>query len=348
MGTLCYNPDSFTPDNQPLLSKGQWQQVQFYLNNCMQLPTKVGDDPSKGEFPYADSVAVYKTIQASAHDFQSGALKGASAMANTLYNYGEQSKATFGAVAQLIANGSGDRVVLQKLLGSLKAATSGYQTDAQDIFSGTKTFADTIGTAKGDLTAITKKYVDQAGGLKSDIETLKVDVETQHSIITEAQSKILGDKKVINSTVYYSWIPLIGTIIALVEIITHEKDIQDQLKKIKGAVTQLSQDNIKIAKDEASIAQLVYAETFNTKQVDLIAQVLPNIQKIEGAWGTIGNELGDVLGNIDKASDPSSIPCLQNVALATAVNEWETVANDAHDFMLNFFVQPETSMAKAA
>ncbi|WP_375280815.1 hypothetical protein [Pseudooctadecabacter sp.] len=348
MGTMCYNPDSFTPNNQALLSKAQWQQVQFYLNNCMQLPLKVGNDPSKGEFPYADSVAVYKTIHSSAAAFQTGTLPDASAMANALYNYGQTSVATFGAVAQLIQQGSADRVVLQKLFSNLKSETAGYQAAAKKIFTETEVFANTIGTAKGDLTAITKKYVDQSGGLKSQIEALKIDVQTQQSIITEAQTKILGDKKVIKDTVYYSWIPLVGTIIALVEIITHEKDIQEQLKKIKAAVTQIQTDNSKIATDEANMAQLIYAETFNNKQVDLIAGVLPNIQKIEGAWGTISQELGDVMGNIDKASDPSQIPCLKNIALTTATNEWQTVANDAHDFMLNFYVQPEASMTKAA
>lgn len=345
---MCYNPDTFTPNNQPLLSKAQWQQVQFYLHNCQQLPVKVGNDPTKGEFPYADSVAVYKTIQSSAATFQTGALNDANAMANTLYNYGEQTKATFGAVAQLISNGSADRVVLQKLFGSLKEVTSNYQAAAKKIFTETEAFATTIGTAKGDLTAITQKYVNQAGGLKSDIEKLKLDVQYQHSVITEAQTNILHDQKVIKDTVYYSWIPLVGTIIALVEIITHEKDIQEQLQKIKGAVTQIQSDNSKIATDQANMAQLVYAETFNNNQVDLIAGVLPNIQKIEGAWGTIATELGDVMGNIDKASDPSQIPCLKNIALTTAVNEWGSVANDAHNFMLNFYVQPEASMTKAA
>lgn len=347
MTSACYTPQGFTPDNKPLLNKAQWQQVQMYLKNCAGLPLKVGDDPSKGEFPFADSVAVYNTMHDAGAVFQTGALVDAKSMANTLFDYGTTSKESFAAVSNLMNQGSGDKTVLKQIFGSLKEKTAGYQLAAKSIFDGTKTFADVIGASGTDLTNITKKYVDQAGGLKTDIENIKLDITAQHTVITTAQAKILSDQKVIDNTVYYSWIPLIGTIVALAEIITHSNDIEEQIKKIKAAISALQVDNTKLAKDQAEMSQLIYAETFNNNQIQLIGEVMPSLQKIEGAWGTIGTELGDILTNIEAAEKTSDVPCLADIKLSTAVSEWNQVANDAHDFMLNFYVQADTT-AKAA
>ena len=305
----------------------------------MNLPLKVGNDPSKGEFPFADSVAVSQTIHGVANQFQTTTLKDAHTMANTLYNYGETSKATFAAVSNLMNQGSADKTTLMQLFGNLKDSTSKYQAAAKGIFDGTKTFADTLATSGTKLTAITQTYVNKAGGLKTQIEKLNLDIKAQHSIITKAQAAITADQKVIKDTVYYSWIPLVGTIIAIAEIIIHEDDIQEQIGNIKRAVTKIQSDNTKLQQDQANMNQLIYAETFNDNQVKLIGDVMPNLQKIEGAWGTISSELGDIMGNIDKAQKASDVPCLADIALTTAVNEWNQVANDSHNFMMNFYVQ---------
>jgi hypothetical protein len=76
--------------------------------------------------------------------------------------------------------------------------------------------------------------------------------------------------------------------------------------------------------------------------------VTPVLQKIEGAWGTIGQELSAVLGQISNAQEPKTIPCLAQVALTTAANEWHDIANDAHNYMTNFYITAPDAVGPAA
>lgn len=344
----CYNPSTFTPDNKPLLSKADWSMVQLYLQDCANLPLKVGPNPPS-EFPYQDSVDVYKIIHSGAAVFQTKTLPAANKMANTLYNEGTTADAAFSAVIQLMDSPNPDKEALEQLFTALQKTASDAQVGAQAIFQGTKTFADMLGKQGIQLTALKNKYVNEAGGLKTKIQNLNLSITSEKTIIQQAQAKIVSDNKVINDTVYYSWIPLVGTIVALVEIIEKDKDIEAQLKIIKGAVTKIQGYNSELAADKAEMSQLIYAEDFNQSQVNQMNEALPKLQKIEGAWGTIATELGDVLANIQKAEGQAlkDIACLSAVYLTTAQKEWLQVANDAHDFMTNFYVLPVSQMPKS-
>jgi hypothetical protein len=344
----CYNPATFNPDNKPLLSKGDWSMVQLYLEDCKNLPLVVGHTPPK-EFPYKDSVDVFKLIHAGAATFKTVTLPAANQMANTLYNLGMQADASFEAVVNIMAENP-NKDVLKQLFGALHKTASDSQIAAKDIFKGTKKFVDMLDTQGQALTSLVNKYVDETGGLKTKIKNLKLSIQGEQTKINEAQTKIAQDNKVIHDTVYYSWIPLVGTIVALVEIIEHDKDIEKQLDIIKGAVSEIQKCNKELHKDQAQMAQLVYAESFNKHQVKLMNQTLPNLQKIEGAWGTIKTELSDIITNIDKAEGQAlkKIQCLSEVYLTTAQKEWLQVANDAHDFMMNFYIKPVSKMPRKA
>ena len=344
----CYNPGTFTPDNKPLLSKGDWSMIQLYLQNCANLPLAVGQTPPK-EFPYQDAVDIFKILHAGAATFQTVTLPAAHNMANTLYNLGQTSDAAFQAVINIMA-GDPDKATLQQVFGALHKTASDAQAGAKTIFDGTKTFADMLGKQGTALTTVKNKYVNEAGGLKTKIQNLNLSIEEEHTKISQAQAKIVEDKKVINDTVYYSWVPLVGTIIALVEIIEHDKDIEKQLNIIKKAVSDIQEYNTELQKDQAEMAQLNYADIFVKNQVAQMNTTLPKLQKIEGAWGTIATELGDILSNIDKAEGEAlkKIQCLSAVYLTTAQKEWLQVANDAHDFMMNFYILPAEKMPKKA
>jgi len=320
--------------------------IQLYLQNCANLPLLVGPKPPK-EFPFKDSVDVYKIIHQGAAIFQTITLPEANKMANTLYNEGTSADATFSAVINLMA-GEPSKEVLQQLFSVLHKTASEAQVSAQKIFDDTKSFADMLGKQGLSLTSLKNKYINEAGGLKTKIENINLSITGEHTKISAAQTKITQDNKVINDTVYYSWIPLVGTIVALVEIIEHDKDIETQLGIIKKAVTAIQGFNTELGKDKAEMAQLIYAETFNKNQVQEMNNVLPKLQKIEGAWGTIAVELSDVIGNINKAEGNAlkDIQCLSAVYLTTAQKEWLQVANDAHDFMQNFYVKAQKHLPK--
>lgn len=336
----CYNPNVFNPDNKPLLSKGDWQMIQGFLVDAANLPI------TEAAFPDPKSIPIFKSIHDTSHVFQTETMPKANGLANKLYNYGQKANATFAAVIKLMDQDPIDKEALGSLYASLEKTASASQAEAEAVYTGTKSYSDSLTVSQKNLEKVVNEEVSATGGLKSQVEILKNDITSEKGAITSAQASITHDKKVIKDTVYYSWIPLVGTIVALVEIIEKEKDIKKQFDIINANIKLIQEQNKKVTELNGKIAQLVYAQNFNNGQIKQIGAVTPSLQKIQGAWGTIAKECGDVLGNIKDAQqqDLKTNACLAAVALTTAANEWHDVANDAHDFMLNFYITPVEKM----
>jgi hypothetical protein len=339
--SACYNPDTFRPSNTPLLAKGQWSMVQLFLVDAASLPLTTSAFPDEGAIP------IFRKIHDASASFAATVLPKSMATGSALYNYGQTSEATFSAAARLLDQENPDRTLLSKLFGSLSKTAADNQAAASDLFAGTKAFVDELSRQEPLLVKLVTDEVASTGGLQSQIDPLNTDIKAQRAILKAAQAAITDDQKVIHDTVYYSWIPFIGAIVALGEVIAHQNDIQTQLQLIQAAVTQIEADNRKLQPLQSRMNQLIYAQNFNNDQIRQVLEVTPVLQKIEGAWSTIGHELAAVLGQISSAQDPGSIPCLAQVALTTAANEWHDIANDAHNYMTNFYITAPASAEPA-
>lgn len=344
-GSACYTPNTFRPNGQPLLSKADWQSIQLYINTAKQLPL------TKATFPDEAVLPIFRALHDAALDFETTTLPAAHSLANELYNYGNTAKATFNALVKLLEQPNIDRASIEGLFTNLIQQAQGEQAKAKDIFTQVQTFEGVLSTSEGQLETAIRNEVDAVAGLATQISQLNLDISTQQATIQSAQSQILSDKQVIHDTVYYSWIPLIGTIVAVAEIIVHNNDIKDQIAKIQTATAAVQADNDKLRPLNARLGQLNLAKSATTGQRDQIKGVLPAIQKIEGAWGTISLELQNVLSNIKLAEEnalQTHVKCLAEVQLTTAVAEWQDVANDAHNFLMNFYLLPVETKSQAA
>ena len=342
MSSACYNPDVFRPTDTPLLAKGQWSMVQLFLVDAANLPL------TTSAFPDENALPIFRKIHDASVAFASTVLPKSMATGTSLYSYGQTSQATFSAVVRILEQDNPDRSLLSSLFGNLTQAAANAKAAAGDLFSGTKVFVDELSRQGPLLEKVVSDEVTSTGGLQSQIDPLNTDITAQRAIIKAAQIAITEDQKVIHDTVYYSWIPFIGTIVALGEAIAHQNDIQSQMQQIQTAIKQIESDNRKLQPLQSRMAQLLYAKEFNNDQITQVAHVTPVLQKIEGAWGTINQELGAVMGQISSAQDPRSIPCLAEVALTSAANEWHDIANDAHDYMTNFYVTAPIAAGPAA
>ena len=340
----CYNPKIFTPDNKPLLSKGQWSMVQLFLVDAANLPLT----PDK--FPDSAALPIFKAIHDAAAFFKSDTLPKSNELGNTLYNYGSTANATFQALVNIMETPNPDKDTLLQLFGNLKTSAEQAQKDAKVVFDGTQNFLNVLNDQKSKLGIVVTNEVTSNTGVQSQITLLNNDITTQNSTIQAAQASIVHDKKVIHDTVYYSWIPLIGTIVALAEIISSNNDIKAQLVKINNAVIAIQSDNQQLQPLNQKVAQLIYAQNFNNGQITQIEGVTPVLQTIQGCWGTIFSELGDVLGHINnaQADQVKKMTCLAEVELTVAANQWQDVANDAHDYMMNFYISDAANIKKAA
>jgi hypothetical protein len=342
--SLMYNPTVFAPNNKPLLDKGQWSMVQLFLNDARRLPT------TEQQFPDARAIPIFNAVRAASSHFELNTLPRANQLGNQLYNYGTTADATFRGVIQLMDQPSPNKDALRQLFGNVRDTAQRCGTEASAVEAAVKDFGNELDTGGRNLKVVVDRELTDAGGLKARIELIQNDIKTQDAAITAAQAAITADQRVINDTVYYSWIPFIGTIVAVSLIIANEKDIQEKLGIINAAVAKKRTDNNDLAPLNTRLTQLTYCQQFNGNQISQMAKMAPILGDLRSAWSTMATNLGNILQNINlaEANQLKSMDVLAPVQLTAAVNQWQQVANDAHSYMMNFYVRPVEELPKAA
>lgn len=332
----CYNPNTFTPDDKPLFSLGQWQMLQLYLVDVMKL------NLTSQSMPYADVRAIYIRLHAEAMSFHGNTLSQAQNMGNDLYNYGLNAAQTFNAVVQLMDESTPNKDAIVQLLGNLKATAAHHQAGTTEIYQGVKSYISATHQDISDLAAAAKREIDKIGADRTKIVILQNQYQAKYADKQAAQAQITSDKHALNSTKYYSWIPFVGTVVAVDKIVEKRKDIANQLARIGGDVQQMQSIQQQIQATKKEIGQLTYASQYNQHMATELGNAMGPMQLIEGAWKTISDELGDVMSNVQlaAASELKNEPCLAAVALTTAADEWQDVGNDGHVFNMNFRIQP--------
>ncbi len=332
----CFNPKIFMPSNTPLLSLSQWQMLQLYLVDAQNLRL------TSAQMPYPNVLKIYIKLNVQAINFHGTVLPSAHSLGNNLFNYGQTASKSFSAIAQLMSDTSPNKDAITELMGNLKITALRYQSDSENIFSGISSYISETSEDVSQLNDAVKQEVAKAGADKLEITKLQAQYQGFYSDKQSAQAKITGDKNVINSTKYYSWIPFVGTAVAVGEIVSKEHDIAIQLAKIKSDVESMQRISVQMETLHKDIGQLNYASQYNTHMETEINNAMGGLNLIKGAWGTIVTELGDVIENINKASSSElkDQKCLASVYLTTAADEWTQVAEDAQSFTNNFYLEP--------
>lgn len=339
MTNACYTPTSFQPQKTPLLSLGQWQVLQLYLADAQNLNAAGTGvtDPSV--------LAIYGRLRTQAITFSGTVLPEAQLLGNQLYHYGSTSNLSFGGIANLMTSTSPDKTAITELLGNLKQKAQTYQAQSETVYQGISDFITESQQDVTDLKTAAQAELAKAASDHAQIVQMHLTYESKFADMQMAQAAIVGDNKAINSTKYYSWVPFVGTAVAVGEIVAHENDIKKQLARIAADVADMQSLTQQMNALKADISQLTYTAKYNTKMADQIQSALGSLNLIKGAWKTIVSELGDVIGNIADATSQElkNNTCLSAVSLGTAATEWGQVANDASSFAMNFYVQPKAA-----
>lgn len=334
---VCYTPTTFQPSNTALLSIGQWQMVQLYLADAQNLNIGAGGTTNPAV------LAIYTRLKTQAIQFSGAVLPAAQLLGNHLSAYGAMSKQSFGAIADLMDADTPNKTAIAELLGNLRSTAVTYQAKSEDIFKAVSAFITESQQDVADLKAAAAAELAKAAKDNTQITQLNLDYQSAYADKIIAQSNILHDQKVIDDTKYYSWVPFVGTAVSVGEIIAHEHDIKEQIARINADVAVMQQTTAEMNALRADISELTYTAKYNTAMAQEISSALGSLDLIKGAWGTIVQELGDVIANVQNATAEAlkDNPCLSAVSLATAAVEWGQVADDAESFALNFYIQPK-------
>ena len=339
----CFNPKTFIPSDTPLLSLGQWQMLQLYLVDAQNLRL------TSAQMPYPDVLGIYVKLNKQAIDFHGTVLPRAHSLGAGLFNYGQTASKSFGAIAELMGAPSPDKNAVVELLENLKTTAASYQVDSEQVFNAIGRYISETNDDVKALDAAVKRETAKAGADRARITELQTQYSKDFTDKQIAQAKITSDRHAIDSTKYYSWIPFVGTAVAVGEIVAKEKDIQTQLKRIRADVEAMQALARQMQDLYTQIGQLTYTAKYNTHMATEINNAMTGLTLIKGAWGTIVSELADVIFNVNQASASAlkDQKCLADIYLTTAADEWEQVADDAQKFTNNFYLQPMSQAVNA-
>ena len=339
LSSVCYNPKIFAPENNSLLSVNQWQMLQLYLFDAINLPL------TSEKMPDPDVLAIYIKLHNEAVAFNNNVLPKVQILGNQLYNYGQTASQTLNTVVQLMDDPNPNKDAVLQQLSNLQAMAINYQDSSNEIYENIYLYISNIQEAALGLNTLLKQENNNIEADNLRIQRLQGEYNSKYADMQQAQAQIVSDNNTIDNAKYYIWIPFVGTTVGVGEIIAEQEDIKHQLDRINANSQALQGIQKELQDVNTIIAHLTYANQYNQHLVEKMNNVMPRLQLIEGAWKTVASEIGDVVENVKlaAASELKNNPCLSSVELATAANEWLDAAKDADSFRSRFYIQAQAA-----
>jgi hypothetical protein len=353
-GDLCETNADGSP--KFTLSSKEWYEIQCYVNDASQLPTTeaalknfFGSDAPSDLSDFKQLTDAYKNVNDHTSYWQENTFSHSVSLASDIYNYSSKAKNYFAPIyplAQKLIDNPNDEAAKDKLvaiLDMLSKDADKYKTTAGNVSKEIANFAEQ--TANDGLVlggndgkeGLYKYYNDKYGNESLAVSTLQTQLDSETKVLKTETANYSYDVTVAATTPTYVWIVPCGTIAAAVVAGVYGKRATDALRNIHAAQALIDTMNSKIKND----TQLMFALYHAVLGIDTILRSLESalsvIQKIEGAWGAISDDLKAISDTI-KEDISKALPMIMDIGVDTAIKEWETVGNLANTYRLNAYI----------
>jgi hypothetical protein len=349
------------------LSKPEWVTIQRYVTDTLALPitqdqlrNSLGSGAPSDLSDFQTLIDAYSGIHGHVITWRDTTFPSTVKLASSVYEYGKnKAPLYYGAILKeadaLTANPDDEQAskALTAILNNLQATASGYAAQAKDASAQVKRFAD---ATSDDRTALVgpdgnggclKYYGDKYGATSQDVQDLTNEVKAQRIILDNANKEYEHDVIVAATTPAYAWVGLPGLIAASVVAGKYGKAAVDALNRAKAAQAKINALEAKLAAD-ANLMNALNASITGIQSIsDDINNMLPVLQKIEGVWGGIADDLNAIVELID-TDIRNALPIIMSLGVDEAITAWSNVAAKADAYRVNAYIQeqggPDASM----
>jgi len=353
-GDLCETNADGSP--KFTLSSEEWYEIQCYVNDASQLPTTeaafktlLGSNAPSNLDDFKKLIEAYKNVNDHTSYWQENTFPHSVSLASDIYNYSSKAKNYFAPIcplAQKLVDNPNDEAAKDKLvaiLDTLSKDADKYKTTAGNVSNeiadfANKTVAD--GNALGGddgKGGFYKYYNDKYGTESVEVLDLQKQLASGLEVLKTETANYNHDVVVAATTPTYVWVSPFGTIAAAVVAGVYGKRATDALRNMHAAQDKIDLMNGKIQAD----TQLMFALQNAVLGIDTILKSLESalsvIQKIEGAWGAISDDLKAISDTIQE-DIAKALPIIMDIGVDTAIKEWETVGNLANTYRLNAYI----------
>ncbi|EPB65660.1 hypothetical protein ANCCEY_15274, partial [Ancylostoma ceylanicum] len=181
---------------------------------------------------------------------------------------------------------------LQAILGVLINDADTYHKRAEEVLTKIKAFADETAQDKITLAGVDNKgglykyYEDKYGSTSEEVRSLTKEIEDQQRILDAANKEYEHDVVVAATTPSYAWVTIFGLIAAAVVAGIYGDKAVKALARAKAAQKKIDELQAELQVDANLMNSLNVTRNGLDKNIDLITEALPIIQKIQGVWAT--------------------------------------------------------------
>lgn len=338
------------------LSATEWIAIQTYVIDGLALPTtmekfkaSLGSGAPADLSDFDQLVSAYATIYDHVSTWQNTTYPATVSLASDIFNYAQQAPTYYNPILPLAQKLTDDptdeqtKAELKAILGKLSSDASTNHDKAAAVSKQIQTFAQNTQSDKTVLSGtdgkggLVKYYNDKLGANSQAVKDLTQDITAQTIILNAANKEYNHDVIVAATTPTYGWIFPVGTIAAAVVAGIYGHKAVEALDRAHAAQDKINTFSAELAADTNLMLVINSAESGIKNILGDINAALPIIQKIQGVWGAISDDLNAIVGIIDE-DIAKALPIIMNLGVEAAIKAWTNVGQEANAYRVNAYV----------
>ena len=343
-----------------ILAKSEWAAIQTYVNNALLLPTTDDEFRTSINAPadysvtdFTQLISCYQGINTHVTNWQDNVFPASVSLASRVYQYGTQKVPVYYPAISKVADQVGLDPDNKTLKAKLIAMIQSVQDTAQGFADEAKTVSDQVAQFANDTKAdkallvgpngdegLTKYYDDKYGKTSKEVQDLTQQIKDMSKIAQDAMDEYNKDVTIAATTPTYAWIFPVGTIAGAVVAGIYGKRAVDALDTAQAAQAKVDELTEQLQRD-ANLMIYIHNASIGMDQITLkLAAALPALQKLQGAWQAMSDDLGRIVDIIDKDIKKAP-PIIASLGVDEAARAWASVASAADNYRKNAYISVE-------
>jgi hypothetical protein len=336
------------------LSTSDWLAIQVYVNNALALPTTAAAlqtslGPGAPTADFSALVTAYANINSHVTTWQNTTFPASVSLASDIYNYAQQAPTYYNPILPLAQqlttdpNNQQAKDQLAAILGVLSKSAQDNHDKAAAVAAQIQTFANQTQADKVVLSGVDGKgglqaqYNAEFGSTSTEVKTLTDELTAQQAILAAANAEYNHDVIVAATTPTYAWVWPFGTIAAGVVAGVYGDKAVKALEKVRAAQQQINTLSDQLAADAKLLIAINTIEAGIGNILQPLNAALPIIQKIQGVWGAITDDLNSIIALISTNIEQVP-PIIMNMGVQSAITAWTAVGAEANAYRVNAYI----------
>lgn len=338
------------------LSSTEWIAIQNYVLEGQSLPINetdfrafLGKGAPEDLSDFIQLIKAYGDINAHVTKWQEDTFPQSVSLASDIVAYANLAPTYYNPIlplAEALTKNPDDvdaRNKLTAILDVLIKNAEEYHANAKIVSEkiqefGEETRQDKIVMTGTDGTGGLKKYYeDEYGETSEEVIRLNKEIEAQRVILDAANADYDHNNVIASTTPAYGWIWPVGTVAGAVVAGVYGDKAAKALDRARAAQEEIDSLTDDLAANANLMTTINRAQVGITNIIEPISNALPSIQKIQGVWGAIADDLFNIKQLIE-TNIAQALPIIMDLGVESAINAWAEVGKIAEAYRLNAYI----------